>query len=86
MTVTLTADRIRKLDEIGFLWPSIDYAPVSWEGRFQEMMNYYEMNGRWPTQSMGRMGDWIQKQRGLYAKRDASFMKKRFFKASKERS
>ena len=43
----LTADRIARLDELGFVWSGAFGCPkVSWEGRFREMMNYYEQHGR----------------------------------------
>ncbi|KAL7549721.1 hypothetical protein ACHAWF_012992 [Thalassiosira exigua] len=61
---------------------------------FQELMDYYEENGRWPSQSMGRVGLFVHKQvrlnllhsctkqfvtcRQAYARRDEGFMKTRF--------
>mmetsp|Transcript_45567 Transcript_45567/g.96884 ORF Transcript_45567/g.96884 Transcript_45567/m.96884 type:complete len:158 (+) Transcript_45567:1380-1853(+) len=48
---------------------------VSWESRFMELMDYYETNGRWPSQSMGTLGEWVHKQRGFYARNDKNYMK-----------
>jgi len=75
----LTADRIARLDSVGFVWSgAFGCAKVPWEERFREMMDYYEHHGRWPSQSMGTMGEWIRKQRVLYVKRDENFMKRKF--------
>jgi len=71
---TCTAERIEKLNSIGFAW--ILAAPmVAWEDRFRDLMEYYEKNDRWPSQSMGSLGEWVHKQRGLYARNDKNYMK-----------
>lgn len=70
----LTAERIKQLDDIGFAW-SVAGPKVKWEDRFQDMMDYYEQNGKWPSQSMGSLGEWIHKQRTNYARKDKNYMK-----------
>lgn len=71
---TLTAERIKQLDDIGFVW-SVAGPKVKWEDRFQDMMDYYEQHGKWPSQSMGSLGEWIHKQRTNYARKDKNYMK-----------
>jgi len=76
LTKTLTSERIRLLDSIGFVW-SIAGPKAAWEDRFRELMEYYDANDRWPSQSMGKLGEWIHKQRMQYSKRGEKFMKER---------
>jgi len=76
---TLNAERIERLDAIGFAWiiGSTKETWISWEERFQHVMEYYEENGKWPTQTMGGLGMWVHKQRQSYARKDERYMKKR---------
>jgi len=75
---TLTAERIEKLESIGFLWSVAEpKEKVSWEERFQEVVEYYNENGRWPSQSMGGLGMWVHKQRRMYSKKEKTFMLKK---------
>ena len=76
LTKALTSERIRLLDSIEFVW-SIAGPKAAWEDRFRELMEYYDANDRWPSQSMGKLGEWIHKQRMQYSKRDEKFMKER---------
>ena len=77
----LTADRIARLDALGFEWnAAVGCAPVPWEERFQEVVEYHAHYGRWPSQSMGTMGDWVHRQRQAYMSREKHFMKKKFHK------
>jgi len=56
---TLNAERVQKLESIGFSWCQV----ISWEDRFRDLMEYYEANdGKWPSQSMGGLGEWVHKQ------------------------
>ena len=71
---TLTAERIDKLNSIGFVW-SVAGPKMLWEDRFRDCIEYYEMNGRWPSQSMGSLGEWVHKQRTLYTRKDVNYMK-----------
>jgi len=73
LTKQLTAERIDRLDSIEFVW-SVAGPKVAWEDRFRELMEYREANGRWPSQSMGKLGEWVHKQRVCYAKKDKNFM------------
>lgn len=58
----LEADRIHRLNEIGFVW---DLLELQWEERFKELMVYEAEHGsmnvpqRWP----GGLGSWINNQR-----------------------
>ncbi|KAL7531565.1 hypothetical protein ACHAXR_006126, partial [Thalassiosira sp. AJA248-18] len=76
---TLTAERLEKLNSIGFAW-TIAGPTVAWEDRFQELVEYYELNGKWPTQTMGQLGLWVHKQRKKYSSNDSNFMKTRGLK------
>lgn len=72
----LTAERIEKLTDIGFIW--VVTAPImSWDSRFSDLMEYYDQNGRWPSHSVGSLGEWVHKQRGLYARNDKNYMRKK---------
>mmetsp|Transcript_18625 Transcript_18625/g.44835 ORF Transcript_18625/g.44835 Transcript_18625/m.44835 type:complete len:738 (-) Transcript_18625:209-2422(-) len=74
LSKTITAERLQRLNSLGFLW-SVSGPKVSWEKRFQDCLEYCEENGRWPSQSMGSLGEWVHKQRTLYSKNDANYMK-----------
>ena len=57
---TLTKDRVDMLESMGFVW-SFKKPQVSWENRYQEVIEYYEMNGRWPTRKDdGSLGHWVR--------------------------
>jgi hypothetical protein len=78
---TLTLDRIEKLNAIGMDWHVIGPTPrLSWEERFQELMEYFQVNGRWPPHTQGTLGEWVHKQRTKWAKRDEVFMRDHFHK------
>ena len=76
LSKTLTAERIDRLNSIGFVW-SVQGPKVSWDERFAACLEYYEDNGKWPSQSMGSLGEWVHKQRQNYARNDATFMRER---------
>ena len=82
LSKTLTHERYERLNALGFVW-TVAPPKVSWEDRFQDCITYYEEHGKWPSQSMGSLGEWVHKQRTLYAKQDANYMKN---KAPKVRS
>jgi len=71
---TLTVERIERLNSIGFVWAIVG-PKVPVEERFQELVEYYEMNGHWPSQSMQGLGTWIHRQRQRYSKKEPEFMK-----------
>ncbi|KAL3778799.1 hypothetical protein ACHAWO_012138 [Cyclotella atomus] len=56
--VTLTKDRIDRFNAIDFAWNLSGPNPrQSWEERFEQMMEYYRENGRWPPHSHGTLGE-----------------------------
>ena len=69
----LTQDRVNRLNSIGFAWSTT--AP--WEQRFDELKQFKEQNGRFPTTKEGTIGGWLKSQRKLYSKNDANFMAKK---------
>eukprot|EP00571_Detonula_confervacea_P011465 CAMPEP_0172304340 /NCGR_PEP_ID=MMETSP1058-20130122/5760_1 /TAXON_ID=83371 /ORGANISM="Detonula confervacea, Strain CCMP 353" /LENGTH=560 /DNA_ID=CAMNT_0013015529 /DNA_START=54 /DNA_END=1733 /DNA_ORIENTATION=+ len=73
---TLTAERLDRLNSVEFVW-SVAGPTVAWEDRFKELIEYYKMNDKWPSQSMGTLGDWVHKQRTKYSRKDSNFMKSR---------
>lgn len=77
--VTLTQERIERFEAIGFSWDLTGPTPrVSWEGRFQQMMEYHQTHGRWPPHSHGTLGEWVHKQRCKWAKKENVFMEKHY--------
>jgi len=75
LSKTMTAERLAELDNIGFVRKVSTSPRLPSEERFQDCMDYYEREGRWPPQSAGRLGEWVHSQRIHYAQRDANFMK-----------
>ena len=60
---TLTKERIDKLDSLGFEWRIKTKPRVSWDERFEELVQFYNMNGRWPSRSTdGEIGTWTHNQ------------------------
>jgi hypothetical protein len=53
---------------------------LSWDDRFAELMEYFQMNGRWPPHTSGTLGEWVHKQRTKWAKKDETFMRNHFHK------
>jgi len=74
---TLTAERIERLNSIGFVWRVNEEPTRSWDERYLDLIEYYETNGRWPPQSLGTLGDWTHSQRKKYSKKDPAFMKEK---------
>lgn len=74
----LTAERIERLESIGFVWFAGRTRPVSWEERFRAMMRYYEENGSWPPQSLGSLGIFVHRQRKKYLEKNQKFMETHF--------
>ncbi|KAL7526998.1 hypothetical protein ACHAXR_004649 [Thalassiosira sp. AJA248-18] len=73
----LSKYRVNLLDSINFTW-SVMPVRVTWEQRFEELRQFKEQNGRFPTNREGSLGDWLKSQRKLYTKKDADFMVKKF--------
>jgi len=79
--VTLTKERIDRFNSINFSWDLTGSTPrLSWDIRFNQMMDYYRKNGRWPPHSQGTLGEWVHKQRCKWAKREPAFMEKHYHK------
>ena len=65
MAGSLVQDRINRLNNIGFKWSIV--APVPWETRFHELINYKAKHGDCNIpQSRGPLGTWVKKQRFNY--------------------
>ena len=61
----LDADKIKRLDELGFVWEPDQQA---WEDRFQELVAYKREHGDCLVPRKGgnlQLGLWVSKQRGL---------------------
>ena len=58
----LPADKMRRLDEVGFIW---DVAEAQWETRFEELLAYRTIHGsvNVPTQPPTPLGSWVNTQR-----------------------
>lgn len=53
---SLTAERLERLNALGFTW-SVMAPKVAWEERFRSCLEYREEHGQWPSQSMGQLGE-----------------------------
>ena len=51
----ITAERMEKLDSIGFAWV-VTGPRTAWDDRFRELVEFYEEHGKYPSQSMGSVG------------------------------
>jgi hypothetical protein len=58
----LPADKIRRLDEVGFIWDLLD---IQWESRFNELLAYNAVNGNSNVSqgSQAGLGAWVSTQR-----------------------
>jgi len=68
----ITAERMEKLDSIGFAWV-VTGPRTAWDNRFWELVEFYEEHGKYPSQSMGSVGQWVHKQRRAYARGDVKY-------------
>ena len=78
----LTEDRIEQLDALGFSW-ECEYhvrTRLSWDDRFQELCEYYQIHGHWPPRTAGTIGEWAHKQKTKEVKGDKAFMEKHYAK------
>lgn len=69
----LTQSRVQLLDAISFPWTILP-ARVTWGQRLEELKQFRELEGRFPTNKEGALGNWLKGQRKLYTKNDADFM------------
>ena len=64
---TLTEERVRKLDDIGFNWGTARGrrgTPMSWDDRLAELITYKTEHGHCNIpQSLGSLGKWVDNQR-----------------------
>ena len=64
---TLSEERVRRLDDIGFDWGKARGprgTPLSWDERFDELMKYKAEHGHCNIpQSTGSLGKWVDNQR-----------------------
>ena len=60
----LTADRMRKLSTVGFVFSTKRETP--WEVRFEQLRAYREEHGRDPPNSHPVLGQWVSSQRKYY--------------------
>ena len=74
---TLTLERVERMNALGFKWVCSTGVNVSWEDRFQELLQYHHENGRWPSQAGTGLGGWVHKQRQKYSRREPKYMKER---------
>ena len=74
---TLTLKRVEQMNALGFKWVCSTGVNVSWEDRFQELLQYHHENGRWPSQAGTGLGGWVHKQRQKYSRREPKYMKER---------
>lgn len=75
----LTADRIERLESIGFEWKArrTKSKPKSWDERLEELRQWHAAHGTFKVPRAESLGEWLHNQRTLYAKRDTRFMTKK---------
>lgn len=79
--MTLSHQTIRTFRKRDFSWDLTGPTQrQSWDVRFQQLLDYYNQNGKWPPHSDGTLGEWVHKQRCKWAKKDRVFMEKHFHK------
>ncbi len=59
----LTKERIRRLDEIGFVW-NLDM-DLEWMRHYTELQAYHIERNRFPASGEGRLGEWCSTQRKM---------------------
>jgi len=79
---TLTEERVSQLESLDFSWDCADTrrTRLSWDDRFQELCEYYQVHGHWPARNAGTIGEWAHKQKTKEVKRDRDFMEKYYAK------
>ena len=57
----LTAERVRRLDEIGFAWSMAKpkAKPKSWYERLSDLQEYYQENGNFKVPRNCGLGEWV---------------------------
>lgn len=69
----LTSSRVQLLDSIGFVW-AIMPDRGSFDERLEQLRQFKEQHGRWPTSKDGTIGNWLKNQKKLYSQKDEKFM------------
>lgn len=64
----LSAERIEKLDAIGFVWSPDEV----WQKNYEQLLLFYAKYLRWPTSREGALGSWCFVQRKAYRKGELS--------------
>ncbi len=60
----LTPEQRQKLEDLGFDLREVDEVfQEAWDINFQELVDYYAQNKRWPTFNEGKLGKWCASQR-----------------------
>lgn len=57
---TLAADRVHRLDTLGFEW---EYHNSMWAKHYEKLKSFYAETGRWPRRGEGSLGTWCNTQR-----------------------
>ncbi|KAL7549870.1 hypothetical protein ACHAWF_013560 [Thalassiosira exigua] len=65
----LNLDRLRKLNNIGFVWRNKAAEDVPWETYFEQLRAYREEHGKDPSTSLVGLGRWVLQQRLYYNKK-----------------
>jgi hypothetical protein len=66
---TMSAERLTRLEGLGFVWDTRDYVTSSWEENFGHLEQYVEAHGdarvpqRFKTEDGYKLGTWVQSQR-----------------------
>jgi hypothetical protein len=60
MSAKMSAEKIKKLDTIGFDWGS---TKTRWDENFEEVRRFHDEHGRWPPEKKGGLGKWCDTQR-----------------------
>lgn len=64
----LTKERIRCLDEVGFVW---EYdREEEWQKNYDRLQTFYREKKRWPKVKDGALGSWCCTQRKLYRQKE----------------
>ena len=59
----LTKERIRKLDEIGFIWSQDP--ETEWTKTYEKLKRFLAQHNRFPKSSEGQLGEWCSTQRKM---------------------
>jgi len=79
LTVTkLNAERIAKLNSIGFEWSVVKTEPKSWDERYKDLLEFKARNAhlrvsRDPKSPDSGLGEWLHTQRSYYKKNPSYF-------------